>query len=212
MIIIDNDFRTEPKEIHDLLASILSVGSCMVAGGSVVRALIGAEKADIDIFVFGKASEAEAAFRNILGTLLMMGAAVVGREEPEGSEKAYIHRRKVFEIHGRTIDVIWNEKWTTPDDVLEGFDLTCCQVGLMLTPESAPDFSLVATSSGALSLMRRQFEVTSNAWPTTPARAVKYKTLGFEMLGEIPPSTSDEFKFAKATDILSPAPATMEKF
>ena len=168
-----------PEGGTEMLRSLLSIGGCMVAGGAIVRMLIDAPRSDIDIFVFG--AEGRETFERVIGRLVACGATTVARDERE--PKGYLHMRAVLAYADQTWDIIWSEKWTRADDVLDGFDLTCCQVGLR---HDGDKLCLVATYEGALSIMRRQFMVTKNVWPTTPARVEKYQGLGFTLVGDIP--------------------------
>lgn len=149
----------------------------IVAGGAVVCDMIGLPVKDIDVFFYGKRSEAEQSLQRTIGQMVLEGWTPVALPVESKDGKAYLHLRVVMKppplVAVPEVDLIWNESWETIDDVLYGFDLTCCQVGITDTGR------LIGTPEGLRSLMTRTFWVTSNAWPTTPARVQKYIERGF---------------------------------
>lgn len=184
----DTDMKL-PLAVLDLLTA----GHCMVAGGSVVRHLIGAESSDIDVFFYGVPDASLDAFHRAVGSMVMnCWAASVS--PPVDGERTYPHERVILRKDGLTIDLIWCDVWDGPGKVLDGFDLTCCSVGVLdLAADGAQpptNLQLVAAPQAVHALMTRSYTVWKNVWPTTPSRRVKYGNLGFR--DATPPASMTE--------------------
>lgn len=144
-------------------------GYGFVAGGAVVRDLIGAKASDIDFFVTSEDTYSYAI------TELRLAGYSIKLEQDKNGEREYDpnHYRTILESDGeRDIDVVFDSRWHHIEDVLESFDLDICRMAylgegyVLMLPEARE------------ALLTRTVQVRRMT-PPTPARLQKYKSIGF---------------------------------
>ena len=114
-----------PPELLDALPP-----SALIAGGSVLRRMLGAPMigADIDVFFADKTGRDDL-FRT-MGRLLKAGYEYgPKRDIDRPAQVEYIHERHIMTRGGVSVDLIYHERWGDWEDVLKGFDISAAQVG-----------------------------------------------------------------------------------
>ena len=144
-------------------------GYGFVAGGSIVRDLIGAKESDIDFFVTSLDTY------DYVVIELMKSGYVIGSEQNKSGEREYDpdhHRTILLKTSERPVDVVFDSRWKQIEDVLESFDLDICRMAylgegyVLMLPEARE------------ALLTRTVQVRRMT-PPTPKRLEKYKALGF---------------------------------
>lgn len=173
----------KPSDLKPLL-----VPGAYVAGGSVVRELLGLPDGK-DIDVFFTSSEA---FYAVQGALEAGGwARRTGTTDSSGADDGdvVLVLQLVHLVHAQTIELIHNERWTEPDDFLAQFDIDVCRAtfstdlsrGRHLQPGDRFRWSYPE------SLLERR-AVARPTWNAekTRERVKKYRALGFTVTEEQP--------------------------
>ncbi len=171
------------REVMELLPRNLAV----IAGGAVAAALSGKFRShDIDIFFL---TEDEGVRKDVAAALESRGYQAA--EAPPGCQN-FVPKPKEsgIEVVGASVPVpvqlVVGASYSSPDHVLDGFDLTCCQFAIGKSEDGAfrvttSTAALAALRNSTLTFHRPSYSIKANGDSLDLLRVLNYMEKGFSL-------------------------------